>query len=146
MAHTYRTYCKHSIKILGIMRKLKYALSRNALNQMYLYHLLPIIEYASLVWDGCTQQDSNTYMYMYWYARGVITHFSYAPLICNHAPRGRGILRVFTLHCAKPWYMLSTVRTFFMSNPWWIISVLFFSYQDVPRSGRIHSTVGSLLR
>ena len=47
-------------KILGIMRKLKYTLSRNALNQIYLYHLLPIIEYASLVWDGCTQQDSNT--------------------------------------------------------------------------------------
>ena len=42
------------------MRKLKYTLSRNALNQIYLYHLLPIIEYASLVWDGCTQQDSNT--------------------------------------------------------------------------------------
>ena len=47
-------------KILGIMRILKYTLSRNALNQIYLYHLLPIIEYASLVWDGCTQQDSNT--------------------------------------------------------------------------------------
>ena len=42
------------------MRKLKYTLSRNALNQTHLYHLLPIIGYASLVWDGCTQQDSNT--------------------------------------------------------------------------------------
>ena len=60
VAHTYRTYCKHSIKILGIMCKLKYTLSRNALNQVNLYHLLPILEYASLVWDGCTQQDSNT--------------------------------------------------------------------------------------
>ena len=47
-------------KILGIMHTLKYTLSRNALNQIYLYHLLPIIEYASLVWDGCTQQDSST--------------------------------------------------------------------------------------
>ena len=27
---------------------------------MHLYHVLPIIEYASLVWGGCTQQDSNT--------------------------------------------------------------------------------------
>ena len=42
------------------MRKLKYTLIRNAFNQIYLYHLLPIIENASLVWDGCTQQDSNT--------------------------------------------------------------------------------------
>ena len=47
-------------KILGIMRKLKYTLSRNAFNQIYLFHLIPTIEYASLVWDGCTQQDSNT--------------------------------------------------------------------------------------
>ena len=39
-------------QILGIMRKLKYTLSRNALNKIYLYHLLPIIEYASLEWDG----------------------------------------------------------------------------------------------
>ena len=44
-------------KIEGVLRKLKLTLSRNALNQIYLYHLLPIIEYASLVWDGCTQQD-----------------------------------------------------------------------------------------
>ena len=40
------------------MRKLKYTFSRNALNQIYLYHLLPKLEYASLVWDGCTQQDT----------------------------------------------------------------------------------------
>ena len=42
------------------MRKLKYTLSRNALNRIYLYPLLPIIDYASLVWNGCTQHDSNT--------------------------------------------------------------------------------------
>ena len=42
------------------MCKLKYTLSRNALNQIYLYHLLPIFEYASLVWDGCRKKDSNT--------------------------------------------------------------------------------------
>ena len=46
-------------KIQGTMRKLKYTLSRNALNQIYIYHLLPIIWYASLVRDGCTQHDSN---------------------------------------------------------------------------------------
>ena len=41
------------------MRKLKYTLGRNALNQIYLYHLLPIIEHASLVWDGCTRIDTG---------------------------------------------------------------------------------------
>ena len=38
--------------ILGIMRKLKYSISRNALNQMYMSFLLPVVEYASVVWDG----------------------------------------------------------------------------------------------
>ena len=55
------------------MRKLKYTLSRKALNQIYLYHLLPIIEYASLVWDGCTQQDSNTLQKIQNEAAGIVT-------------------------------------------------------------------------
>ena len=46
--------------ILGIMRKLKYSISRNALNQMYMSYMLPVIEYASIVWDGCSEQDSQT--------------------------------------------------------------------------------------
>ena len=38
-------------KILGIMRKLKlkYSINRNALNQMYMCYLLPVVEYASVV-------------------------------------------------------------------------------------------------
>ena len=46
-------------KILGIMRKLKYSISRNALNQMYF--ILPVVEYASVVSDGCSEQDSQTF-------------------------------------------------------------------------------------
>ena len=44
-----QTYIEHfantASKILGIVCKLKYTMSRNALTQIYLYHLLPIIEY-----------------------------------------------------------------------------------------------------
>lgn len=47
-------------KVIGIMRKLKYTLSRAALNQIYLSYVLPILEYSSVVWDGCTEQDSYT--------------------------------------------------------------------------------------
>ena len=43
-------------KVLGIMRKLKYSISRNALNQMYMSFLLPAVEYASVVWDECSEQ------------------------------------------------------------------------------------------
>ena len=42
-------------KILALMRKLKYSISRNALNQMYMSYLLPVVEYALVVWDGCSE-------------------------------------------------------------------------------------------
>ena len=45
-------------KVIGIMRKLKFKLSRVALNQIYFSFVLPILEYSSIVWDGCSQQDS----------------------------------------------------------------------------------------
>ena len=42
------------------MRKLKFSLSWNALNQMFMSYMLPILEYASVVWDWCSEQDSVT--------------------------------------------------------------------------------------
>lgn len=45
-------------KVIGIMRKLKFTLSRVALNQIYISFVLLILEYSSIVWDGCSQQDS----------------------------------------------------------------------------------------
>lgn len=51
---------KSAAKIIGIMRKLKYTLSRSALNQIYQSYVLPILEYSSIVWDGCSEYDSNT--------------------------------------------------------------------------------------
>ena len=41
-------------KILGIMRSIKFKLSRKALNNVYTSYLRPVLEYASVVWDGCT--------------------------------------------------------------------------------------------
>ena len=45
-------------KVLGIMRKLKLPFGRNTLNQLYFYYLLPVLEYASIVWDGCAAHNS----------------------------------------------------------------------------------------
>ena len=42
------------------MRKLEYSISRNALNQMYMSYMLPVIEYASILCDECSEQDSQT--------------------------------------------------------------------------------------
>ena len=51
---------KSAAKIIGIIRKLKYNLSRMALNQMYFSYVPPVLEYSSLIWDGCSQHDSST--------------------------------------------------------------------------------------
>ena len=45
-------------KVVGIIRKLKFTLSRIALNQIYVSYVLPIIEYSSVVWDNCFDQDA----------------------------------------------------------------------------------------
>ena len=45
--------------MLGVMRKLKYTFSRQALNQMYISYVRPLLEYSSIVWDGCSDQDKN---------------------------------------------------------------------------------------
>ena len=51
---------KASSKILGIMSQLKYTLSRAALNQIYFSYVLPVLEYSSVVWDGCSDYNTNT--------------------------------------------------------------------------------------
>ena len=46
-------------KVLGMMRKIKFSLNRRSLNQIYLSFLRPLLEYASIVWDGCTQYEKE---------------------------------------------------------------------------------------
>jgi len=40
------------------MRRLKYTLGRKALNQIYISYVRPLLEYSSLVWGGCTEQEA----------------------------------------------------------------------------------------
>ena len=47
-------------KVIGIMRKLKYTFSRTALNQIYISYARPILEYSSIVWYNCTDEQSNS--------------------------------------------------------------------------------------
>ena len=60
MAFTFENTVNSASKILALMHKLKYSISINALNQMYMSYLLPVVEYASVVWDGCSEPDSQT--------------------------------------------------------------------------------------
>ena len=42
------------------MRKLKFTLNRKSLNQIYISYVAPLLEYVSIIWDGCTDSSSNS--------------------------------------------------------------------------------------
>ena len=46
--------------MIGIMRKLKYEFSRRALNRIYTSYVRPVLEYSSVVWDGCEFEQRNS--------------------------------------------------------------------------------------
>ena len=47
-------------KVIHIMRRLQVTLTRAALNQIDLSYVRPILEYASIVWDGCSKTSSDS--------------------------------------------------------------------------------------
>ena len=47
----------HAYKKLGLIKKLKFTLCREKLSKMYITFVRPILEYASVVWDGCAISD-----------------------------------------------------------------------------------------
>ena len=55
------------------MRMLKFKLKRQTLNQIYVSYLRPIIEYASLVWDSCTNYEKDTLEKIQYEAARVVT-------------------------------------------------------------------------
>ena len=46
-------------KQISFLRKIKYQFSKQTLNILYCTYIRPLLEYASEVWDGCSQTDSN---------------------------------------------------------------------------------------
>ena len=44
---------------INIMRKLKYELGRKSLETIYMTFIRPILEYADVLWDNCTQQEKQ---------------------------------------------------------------------------------------
>jgi hypothetical protein len=42
-----------------MLRKFKFSLSRHNLKAIYFTYILPLLEYACELWDGCTQREYN---------------------------------------------------------------------------------------
>ena len=58
--HDIQNIIKSANKVICVMRRLKFTLSRAALNQIYLAYVRHILEYSSFVRGGCTTQDLNS--------------------------------------------------------------------------------------
>ena len=41
------------------MRLLKFVLDRKSLQSIYFFFVRPVLEYADVVWDNCTQYEEN---------------------------------------------------------------------------------------
>ena len=48
-----------ALKQISYLRKIKYLFSKQTLNTLYCTYIRPLLEFASEVWDGCTQADAN---------------------------------------------------------------------------------------
>ena len=44
---------------INVMRKLKFKLDRKSLETIYLAFLRPILEYADVIWDNCSQYEKD---------------------------------------------------------------------------------------
>ena len=53
-----KNLCDAAYKKINVLNKLKYVLSRKSLDKMYNTFILPTLEYASEVWDGCSEEDA----------------------------------------------------------------------------------------
>ena len=54
-----RTVAKGAGTCIDAMRKLKYTVDRQTLDNIYQTFVRPKLEYANVVWNNCTKQDSN---------------------------------------------------------------------------------------
>lgn len=62
-----------ALKKLGLLKKLKFSLGKNSLSKMYITFVRPILEYASVVWDGCSQHDIDKLEKVQLYAARIVT-------------------------------------------------------------------------
>lgn len=67
------TIIKSASKQVSFLRKIKYKFSSETLNILYCSYIRSLLEYASEVWDGCTQGDSDRLEKVQLHAARIIT-------------------------------------------------------------------------
>lgn len=64
---------KSANKLLGSMKLLQFKLNRKTLNQIYISYLRPKLEYASIVWDSCTNYEKDSLERLQYEAARIVT-------------------------------------------------------------------------
>ena len=75
--------------MLGVMRSLKFKLNRKTLNQLYFSYLRPLVEYASVVWDGCTMYEKEQLERFHYEAARIVTGLTRSVSIDHFIERNR---------------------------------------------------------
>jgi hypothetical protein len=59
--------CQKATKQIFVLRQLKFILNRNNLkNKIYVTSILPLLEYACELWDGCCSRDADNWNRFNW--------------------------------------------------------------------------------
>jgi hypothetical protein len=83
------TIIEKTSKQVAVLRKLKFKVSRNFLETMYLTFIRPLLEYAGEVWDNCTLADSERLEQIQLEAARIVTGLtSYASLLSLYKETG----------------------------------------------------------
>jgi hypothetical protein len=74
---------------VAVLRKLKFKVSQNFLETMYLIFIRPLLEYAGEVWDNCTLADSERLEKIQLEAAFIVTSLtSYASILSIYKETG----------------------------------------------------------
>ncbi|KAK3099985.1 hypothetical protein FSP39_012969 [Pinctada imbricata] len=65
--------CNSALKQINVLKKLKFVLSRNSLNRIYTTFILPLLEYACELWDGCSLSDCEKLEKIQYQAARIVT-------------------------------------------------------------------------
>ena len=65
------------------MQSLKFKLNCKTLNQLYFSYLRPLVEYASVVWDGCTMYEKGQLVQFQYEAARIVTGLTRSVSIDN---------------------------------------------------------------
>ena len=70
--HIFNVYERAS-KRANMLKGLKFKLSRNTLERLYKFLVRPVMEFADVVWDGCTESECDLFEHVQYETDKIVT-------------------------------------------------------------------------